>query len=60
MPLGRLGFDEVRQRGSHLVMRRGEGGCVVPMHGEIKTGTLSGILKQAGVSVEEFIKALGR
>ena len=57
--LGRLGFEEVRQRGSHVVMKRGEAGCVVPMHAEIKTGTLSGILKQAGVSVEEFIEALG-
>ena len=57
---GRLGFEEVRQRGSHVVMKRDEAGCVVPMHAEIKTGTLSGILKQAGVSVEEFIEALGR
>lgn len=55
-----LGFVDARQRGSHLVMRRGESGCVVPMHGEIKTGTLAGILKQAGVSVEEFLAALGR
>ena len=58
--LGHLGFEDARQRGSHLVMRRGESGCVVPMHAEIKTGTLSGILKQAGVSVEEFSEALGR
>jgi predicted RNA binding protein YcfA (HicA-like mRNA interferase family) len=58
--LGRLGFEEVRQRGSHVVMKRGESGCVVPAHAEIKTGTLSGILKQAGVSVEGFVEALGR
>jgi len=58
--LGHLGFEDARQRASHLVMRRGESGCVVPMHTKIKTGTLSGILKQAGVSVEEFIEALGR
>ena len=58
--LGHLGFEEARQRGSHLVMRRGASGCVVPMHAAIKTGTLSGMLKQAGVSVEEFTKALGR
>lgn len=56
--LGRLGFEQVRQNGSHVVMRRGEEGCVVPMHREIKTGTLAGLLKQAGVSAEEFIKAL--
>lgn len=56
--LKRLGFDVIRQRGSHIVLRRGSFGCVVPNHREIKTGTLSGILRQAGVSTEEFIKAL--
>ena len=56
----RLDFEEVRQRGSHLIMKRGECGCVVPMHSEIKTGTLAGVLKQAGVSAEEFIEALGK
>jgi predicted RNA binding protein YcfA (HicA-like mRNA interferase family) len=55
--LERLGFAVVRQRGSHLVMRRGASGCVVPTHREIKVGTLAGILRQAGVSVEEFISA---
>jgi predicted RNA binding protein YcfA (HicA-like mRNA interferase family) len=39
-------------------MRREESGCVVPLHKELKIGTLSGILKQAGVSVNEFIDAL--
>jgi predicted RNA binding protein YcfA (HicA-like mRNA interferase family) len=56
--LKRLGFDVIRQRGSHIVLRRGSSGCVVPNHREIKTGTLSGILRQAGVSTEEFIEAL--
>ena len=56
--LERLGFAVTRQRGSHLVLRRGSAGCVVPNHRELKTGTLAGILKQAGVSVEEFISAL--
>jgi predicted RNA binding protein YcfA (HicA-like mRNA interferase family) len=56
--LQRLGFEVTRQKGSHIVMRRGSSGCVVPNHREIKTGTLSGILRQAGVSVEEFIAAL--
>jgi hypothetical protein len=39
-------------------MRRGSAGCVVPNHRELKTGTLAGVLKQAGVSVEDFIDAL--
>jgi len=56
--LQRLGFAVARQRGSHIVMRRGSSGCVVPDHRELKTGTLAGVLKQAGVSVEEFINAL--
>lgn len=56
--LERLGFTVTRQRGSHLVLRRKSSGCVVPNHRELKTGTLAGILKQAGVSVEEFISAL--
>ncbi|MDP4624853.1 MAG: type II toxin-antitoxin system HicA family toxin [Akkermansiaceae bacterium] len=54
--LARMGFEESRQRGSHLIMKRDSSGCVVPMHKEIKTGTLRGILKQAGVSPEDFLK----
>lgn len=56
--LQRLGFEVTRQRGSHIVMRRGSSGCVVPNHREIKVGTLSGVLRQAGISAEEFISAL--
>jgi predicted RNA binding protein YcfA (HicA-like mRNA interferase family) len=56
--LERLGFTVARQRGSHIVMRRGISGCVVPNHRELKVGTLVGLLKQAGVSVEDFLAAL--
>jgi len=41
-------------------MRRGSAGCVVPLHREIKRGTLSGILRQAGVDASTFIRALSR
>jgi predicted RNA binding protein YcfA (HicA-like mRNA interferase family) len=58
--LERLGFTAVRQRGSHVVMGRGATGCVVPLHREIKRGTLGGILRQAGVDAAEFIEALHR
>lgn len=58
--LKNLGFVVARQRGSHIVLRRGERGCVVPNHREIKVGTLSGILKQAGLTAKEFIRALQR
>jgi len=56
--LKRLGFEVIRQRGSHIIMRRGMDGCVVPDHREIKVGTLAGLLRQAGVSADEFIAAL--
>ena len=52
--LERLGFERRRQRGSHLIMRRGRSVCVVPMHRAIDPGTLRGVLRQAGVSLEEF------
>ncbi len=60
--LERLGFEQVRQTGSHVVMKKitkeGEIGCVVPVHRELKVGTLNGILKQARVTVEEFVESL--
>ena len=56
--LQRLGFVVVRQRGSHIVLRKGSQGCVVPNHHQIKIGTLAGLLKQGGISVDDFIDAL--
>jgi predicted RNA binding protein YcfA (HicA-like mRNA interferase family) len=56
--LTKLVFEEVRQRGSHVVMKKGGIGCVEPMHKEIKAGTLAGILRQAEVSAGDFVKVL--
>jgi predicted RNA binding protein YcfA (HicA-like mRNA interferase family) len=56
--LEKLGFEQKRQSGSHVVLRRGSAGCVVPLHPELKVGTLAGILRQAGVSVEELLERL--
>ena len=56
--LQRLGFEVTRQRGRHIVMRRGSSGCDVPNHREIKVGTLSGVIRQAGISAEDFISSL--
>jgi predicted RNA binding protein YcfA (HicA-like mRNA interferase family) len=58
-----LGFVVIRQRGSHVVLKKQvskqeEITCVVPLHDELATGTLRGILKQAGVTAEEFINHL--
>jgi predicted RNA binding protein YcfA (HicA-like mRNA interferase family) len=56
--LERLGFQKVRQSGSHVVMKRESKGCVVPMHSEVKIGTLAGLLRQAEVAPDEFMAAL--
>jgi predicted RNA binding protein YcfA (HicA-like mRNA interferase family) len=58
--LERLGFIKLRQSGSHVILRREAKGCVVPMHAELKVGTLAGILRQADVAPEEFIAALNQ
>lgn len=58
--LEKLGFEKARQSGSHLVMKRNGMGCVVPLHTEVKIGTLAGVLRQAQVSQEEFLQALRR
>ena len=55
--LQRLGFSPVRQKGSHVVLRRNDRGCVVPMHKELAVGTLRGALKQAGISTDDFLTA---
>jgi predicted RNA binding protein YcfA (HicA-like mRNA interferase family) len=60
--LQRLGFEQVRQRGSHVILKKwtpeGEVGCVVPLHRELAIGTLRGILRQAGVTPDEFLDNL--
>ncbi|MEA5414757.1 type II toxin-antitoxin system HicA family toxin [Synechococcus sp. BA-132 BA5] len=56
--LERMGFESVRQSGSHVVMRCGSRGCVVPLHKPVKVGTLAGLLRQAQVDVREFLDLL--
>ncbi len=53
------GFVEVRRRGSHVVMqRRTEAGTTitvpVPIHSELKIGTLRSIIRQSGLSRSVF------
>jgi predicted RNA binding protein YcfA (HicA-like mRNA interferase family) len=56
--LKRLGFEFVRQTGSHrLSVKNGLHPCV-PMHREIKPKTLQSILKQAIISIEELVDNL--
>ena len=55
-----FGFRVVRQRGSHIVLKKetpgGTVGTVVPNHKEIKLGTLKGILELAKVKEEDFAR----
>lgn len=47
--LERMGFEQIRQRGSHVTLKKetseGAIGCIVPLHRELAEGTLRGILK---------------
>lgn len=58
--LKRIGFDLKRQHGSHIIMRRDNpfAQVVVPDHKELDRGTLRAIIKQVGLSVDEFIELL--
>ena len=52
------GFAEVNQKGSHVKFAKltatGIATVIVPQHREVAIGTLRSILRQAGLSVEEF------
>ena len=56
--LAKGGFVRVSQRGSHVKMRRADRVAIVPMHRELAQGTLSSILRQAGLSRDEFVALL--
>jgi predicted RNA binding protein YcfA (HicA-like mRNA interferase family) len=54
------GFAFKRQHGSHIILRRESPfrQLVVPDHKELDRGTLRGIIRQAGLEVDEFIRLL--
>jgi len=56
--LRKSGFEEVRRRGSHVIMQKkislGTITVPVPDHTEIRIGTLQSIIRQSGVSRSEF------
>ncbi len=59
--LKRVGFSVDHQTGSHIIMRK-EGSkpvtISVPKHKEMKAGTLRILIKQVGLTVDEFLKLL--
>ena len=52
------GFEEVRRRGSHIVMQRrtdtGSATVPVPDHRELAMGTLLSIIRQSGIARAQF------
>jgi predicted RNA binding protein YcfA (HicA-like mRNA interferase family) len=54
----RLGFETVRQQGSHIRMVKGQCRITIPNHKSVAPGTLQSMLRQSGLSVEEFVAAL--
>jgi predicted RNA binding protein YcfA (HicA-like mRNA interferase family) len=55
--LEKLGFAVYRQRGSHVVMIRKSPPTqtTIPLHKELDRGTLRAIIRQAQLTVEEFV-----
>ena len=53
-----LGFIVTNQEGSHIRMAKGEVRITLPNHNPILTKTLQSVLRQAGVSREDFIAVL--
>ncbi len=58
--LEKAGFYFKRQRGSHIVLRRDDpfAQVVVPNHKQLDRGTLRAIIRQADLSVDEFLSLL--
>lgn len=58
--LEKAGFSFLRQRGSHIILSRDEPFAlvVVPNHDVLDKGTLRAIIRDANLSVDEFISLL--
>jgi predicted RNA binding protein YcfA (HicA-like mRNA interferase family) len=59
---GKLGWAVARQKGSHIILTK-EGHIAtlsVPNHPEVARGTLRALIARSGVTLEEFLDALGK
>jgi len=59
--LERLGYEFDRQHGSHMILRQRAHPyrrLAIPDHREIAKGTLRAIIRQAGITVEQFTSLL--
>lgn len=59
---GRIGYQVVRQKGSHVRLRHPTDSTRIPLtvpdHKELKPGTLRALIRDAGLSVDEFAALL--
>ena len=55
--LEKAGFQVIRQ-GKHIVMSDGNRQVTIPRHNPIKAFTMGGIVRDAGLTVEEFRRLL--
>lgn len=59
--LAKIGYEIDHQTGSHMILRQREAPhrrLTIPKHREIAKGTLRAIIRQAGLTVEEFLELL--
>jgi predicted RNA binding protein YcfA (HicA-like mRNA interferase family) len=57
----KLGYEVDRQRGSHIILRQAQPPhrrLTVPDHRELAKGTLRALIREAGISVDEFVALL--
>jgi len=60
--LKKLGWDVARQKGSHIILTK-DGHIAtlsIPDHAEVARGTLRALIARAGLTIDEFLAALGR
>ncbi|MBM3306437.1 MAG: type II toxin-antitoxin system HicA family toxin [Candidatus Aminicenantes bacterium] len=58
----KLGWDVARQKGSHIILTK-DGHIAtlsIPDHAEVARGTLRALIARAGLTIDEFLAALGR
>jgi predicted RNA binding protein YcfA (HicA-like mRNA interferase family) len=54
----KVGFVVVRQKGSHIILAKGDRVVPVPRHAQIKRGLLLEIVAEAGLARDEFLRLL--
>ncbi|MEM2107240.1 MAG: type II toxin-antitoxin system HicA family toxin [Candidatus Bathyarchaeia archaeon] len=59
--LAKVGYEVDHQSGSHMILRHKDAPhrrLTIPRHSELAKGTLRAIIREAGLTVEEFLALL--